>query len=90
MGESNRLGDFEVIRTLGVGSFGKVKRRSFFAFENPGNLADTPVQTVARHQQTGHRVAMKFIGKKKISTEESASFSTVPSDLANSSDSQDG
>ncbi|CAG8603545.1 8816_t:CDS:10 [Funneliformis caledonium] len=41
-----RIGQYNVLQTLGVGSFGKVK--------------------MAVHSITGHKVAMKFINRKKI------------------------
>ncbi|EGG10121.1 uncharacterized protein MELLADRAFT_51841 [Melampsora larici-populina 98AG31] len=49
--ESNKsIGDFEIVKTLGHGSFGKVK--------------------LARHKLTRLHVAMKFLSKKKILTQE--------------------
>ncbi|RHZ87761.1 hypothetical protein Glove_30g30 [Diversispora epigaea] len=42
-----KIGQYNVLQTLGVGSFGKVK--------------------LAVHSVTGHKVAMKFINRKKIS-----------------------
>ncbi|KAL7749632.1 Protein kinase [Sorochytrium milnesiophthora] len=42
----SQIGNYEIIDTLGSGSFGKVK--------------------LAQHTLTGHRVAMKFINKKKV------------------------
>ncbi|KAG0146663.1 hypothetical protein CROQUDRAFT_657004 [Cronartium quercuum f. sp. fusiforme G11] len=44
------IGDFEIVKTLGHGSFGKVK--------------------LARHKLTRLHVAMKFLSKKKILTQE--------------------
>ncbi|KAH9817890.1 kinase-like domain-containing protein [Melampsora americana] len=47
---SKSIGDFEIVKTLGHGSFGKVK--------------------LARHKLTRLHVAMKFLSKKKILTQE--------------------
>lgn len=49
-GGSKSIGDFEIVKTLGHGSFGKVK--------------------LARHKLTRLHVAMKFLSKKKILTQE--------------------
>ncbi|CAH7671030.1 CAMK/CAMKL/AMPK protein kinase [Phakopsora pachyrhizi] len=49
-GSSKSIGDFDIVKTLGHGSFGKVK--------------------LARHRLTRLNVAMKFLSKKKILTQE--------------------
>ncbi|KAJ2265401.1 Protein kinase, partial [Coemansia sp. RSA 451] len=46
MSNKQKIGNYTVLRTLGVGSFGKVK--------------------LAVHSQTGHKVALKIIGRSKL------------------------
>ncbi|KAJ1870313.1 Protein kinase [Coemansia sp. RSA 990] len=46
MASKQKIGNYTVLRTLGVGSFGKVK--------------------LAVHSQTGHKVALKIIGRSKL------------------------
>ncbi|KAJ2159167.1 Protein kinase [Coemansia sp. RSA 552] len=46
MSGKTKIGNYTVLRTLGVGSFGKVK--------------------LAVHSQTGHKVALKIIGRSKL------------------------
>ncbi|KAJ2802888.1 Protein kinase, partial [Coemansia guatemalensis] len=46
MSGKQRIGNYTVLRTIGVGSFGKVK--------------------LAVHAQTGHKVALKIIGRNKL------------------------
>ncbi|KAJ1547457.1 Protein kinase, partial [Nowakowskiella sp. JEL0078] len=45
-----KIGNYTLLETLGVGSFGKVK--------------------LALHHQTGHKVAMKIINRKKIASQD--------------------
>lgn len=64
------MGQYIIERTLGTGSFGKVKRefseRSAISrlCANMG-LSLTPVAT---HSITGHQVALKLINRAKITT----------------------
>lgn len=66
-----RIGQYIIERTLGSGSFGKVKRES-----NRPTLVMRPNRveegltgiTVATHAITGHQVALKFINRAKITT----------------------
>jgi hypothetical protein len=83
----NTIGDYEIERTLGNGSFGKVKREfgereicllvllSFFF--NGADWVKLRLLLVGRHKLTGHHVAMKFISKRKIATREYVSLSNV-------------
>ena len=80
------IGDYEIVRTLGTGSFGKVKRelcsvvnssakRSLDKFRQADSMNwidGCTMDSVARHKLTGHHVAMKFISKRKISSKELA------------------
>src|SRR6266487_2059428 len=76
---SNRIkiGQYNVLQTLGVGSFGKVKSNIFLLvcsklFKTYFNFYFDPCFffsfefIVAVHSITGHKVAMKFINRKKI------------------------
>lgn len=67
-----KLGQYNIIKTIGTGSFGKVKR-------NLWGIRDTACAcecalgwhyyaTVAVHAITGQKVALKFINKKKIAS----------------------
>ena len=77
-GVPQRIGDFEVIRTLGSGSFGKVKRQLASPVPKLFNAYLLCAYVVAKHILTGHRVAMKFISKKKISTTEWVVLGQIP------------
>ena len=55
-----RIGQYRFSKNLGNGSFGKVKSKSFFSLFIFLKLL------VAFHEQTGHKVAIKILNKKKI------------------------
>jgi carbon catabolite-derepressing protein kinase len=57
--QKNRIGQYIIERTLGTGSFGKVKRES---------VRVRGADPVATHAITGHQVALKFINRAKITT----------------------
>lgn len=62
-----RIGQYVIERTLGTGSFGKVKRA--YGCGGVGGLESiTLTCTVATHAITGHQVALKFINKNKITS----------------------
>ena len=54
---SLKIGNYELLETIGVGSFGKVKCISLRL-----------LSTVAVHAQTHHKVALKFVNRKKIAS----------------------
>ena len=65
-----KLGQYNIIKTIGTGSFGKVKRKwleSGWSGERV-NDALTDIMQVAVHAITGQKVALKFINKKKIAS----------------------
>ena len=68
-----RIGQYRFSKNLGTGTFGKVKSK----YHNPVHLSDSWVflpffvftiltAIVAFHEQTGHKVAIKILNKKKI------------------------
>lgn len=61
-----KIGNFRLGKTIGAGSFGKVKCTTCLFFV----IAATPnwrfCYTVAKHIHTGHQVAVKIINRKKI------------------------
>jgi len=71
------IGDYQIVKVLGSGSFGKVKREHIlYTVQNHGSIhADNLTPTVAKHKLTGHHVAMKFISKRKIASKEQVAAS---------------
>lgn len=66
-----RIGQYTLQQTLGTGSFGKVKcelRKSKILATTENLFAHSLYKPVATHSVTGHRVAMKIINRRKISS----------------------
>ncbi|RLN37116.1 hypothetical protein BBJ28_00012275 [Nothophytophthora sp. Chile5] len=57
-----QLGHYRLGKTLGIGSFGKVKPRPSHRFAMPGVC----LEAVAEHEITGHKVAIKILNRNKI------------------------
>ncbi|TPX58098.1 hypothetical protein CcCBS67573_g09189 [Chytriomyces confervae] len=65
-----KIGNYTLLETLGVGSFAKVKREYIFPIfrhlvRNLNAVAKHKMP-VAVHSQTGHKVALKIINRRKI------------------------
>jgi len=60
----SRLGDYNILETLGEGSFGKVRRISPLTSRV---CACVLTLVVAQHTKTGQHVALKFIDRAKLS-----------------------
>ena len=69
----SRLGDYRIVKTLGEGSFGKVKRMSLYSISCPYFAVFKTLMganwnvAVAEHQKTKQLVALKFIDRAKLS-----------------------
>ena len=79
-GSLQRIGHYRLGKNLGIGSFGKVRRASALAFfsHTPLNFSFLLTSrcaavvsrcchlTVAEHQLTGHKVAVKILNRSRI------------------------
>ena len=79
-GSLQRIGHYRLGKNLGIGSFGKVRRASALAFFSltPLNFSFLLTSrcaavvsrcchlTVAEHQLTGHKVAVKILNRSRI------------------------
>lgn len=66
-GTKPRIGQYIIERTLGTGSFGKVKRE-LTAGQPTSASGKWAKAIVATHSITGHQVALKLINRAKITT----------------------
>lgn len=58
------LGEYSIMKDIGEGTFGKVKREFCFCFVLA--FADLHTHSVAVHTMTQAKVALKFISKERI------------------------
>ncbi len=69
-----KIGNYTLLETLGVGSFGKVKRKPCKHLVLSKDVIFTEAEiSVAIHSQTKHKVAVKIINRKRISNLDMAS-----------------
>lgn len=67
-GQSVKIGQYRLMKTLGIGSFGKVKRELRIAACTTMRLqrGQHPAPAVAVHEKTGYKVAIKILNRTKI------------------------